>query len=90
MTWDLNDARAWMNRTMAYALAILSAAISLLLYLELIGQKLSGALIPQSISTPCSLFFLALALIFAAFGLAEQPLAPPDHGIHLDEGEKDE
>ncbi len=62
-----------MSRTLSYALALVSLVISALLYLEVIGDKLSGARIPQDIDTPCSLFFLALALIFLALGLAERP-----------------
>lgn len=71
-----------MSRTLSYAMALVSLTISLLLYLEFIGDKLSGARIPQDIDTPCALFFLALAIIFAALGLAEKPeLLPPQMAL---------
>ncbi len=68
-----------LSRTLSYALALVSAVIALMLHLDLIGEKLSGARIPQDIDTPCGLFFLALAIIFLALGLAERPASFPDH-----------
>jgi len=91
MTLELSGKISWMDRSLSYGLALLSAGISILLYLEIIGEKLSGARIPQSINTPCSLFFLALALIFAAFGLAERPdILPEISMVEDDTGPEDE
>lgn len=78
-----------LHRNLAYGLGLVSATLAGLLYTGFIGQKLSGAIIPQPITTPCSLFFVALAIIFAGLGLAErgEPAPEPEEG---DEGPKGE
>ena len=58
-----------------YLCLLISMGLAAFLYSGALDHQLDNALIPQRITTPCTMLFVLLALIFLAMAVAER--SPP-------------